>query len=197
MENINGRYRVLAKSYGGSVSQEQRLLLEKEGKIRNFLFGSASKENTSNANTKEDNITAKRKAIPNTVPTWKRKKRKIQEEQSRGEVLLESVIDLQQKEILEESVEEAERYNIDILSKSTKLKNNFNLKKKHVDEHDDDIEDQSYHCEQLKGLRLVIQAYSTCEGEAAYLLLNDIKPKLERICCCIFLELQSKMQERS
>ncbi len=195
LKSINDRSRSLAKSSGGSLPQEHRLLLEEEGKIRNFLYGPASKEypitdlDVTGERRSGSTSNPKRKVALNTIPTWKKKRRKIQEQQSRGDILLVSELDRQQKAILDEAVEEAEHYDIEILSKSTNYQDNNSYDRKKAtavkdddDDDDDDVdeeedENQLYNVEQINDLRVVIQTYSSSEGEQAYLLLNDIKPK--------------------
>ena len=191
LKSINDRSRSLAKSSGGSISQEHRLLLEEEGKIRNFLYGTAStctkggNVNDDDCKSKAGGVNSKRKVAVNTVPTWKKKRRKIQEEQSRGDVMLESVLDRQQKAILDEAVEDAEHYDVEILSKAAVFQHDVDNDGKEKkastmtrsdDQSEDDDIDQIYHAEQINDLRVIIQTYSNSEGEQAHLLLNDIKP---------------------
>ena len=166
LRHINDRSRALAKSSGGSncISEESRLLLEEEGKIRNYLYGQGKSQDV------DENMKKKRKTTLNAVPSWKRKRRKIQEERSRGNTMLASAEDRERMNVLDEAVEETEHYDVEILSKTTNLSSIND-----VEEFDEDY-DEMYDAEEINGLKVIIQTYSSSEGEQAYLLLNDIKP---------------------
>ncbi len=171
LKHVNDRARALAKMSGGSshLNDETRLLLEEEGRIRNLLFGTESKaQNVVN----ENSSAPKRKAIPNAIPEWKKKRRRIDEEKSRGAGHTED--ERRSRAMLDEAIEDTEKYEDEIQSKSNQV---------HVghDQDDDassseDEDEKLYKISALSRLRVTIQTYTSSEGEQAYLLLNDVQP---------------------
>jgi DNA excision repair protein ERCC-4 len=162
LKHANDRSRSLAKASGGSshLSEESRLLLEEEGRVRNLLFGTAS----------EDLNTLKRKNGAGNVPEWKKKRRRINEERSRGNAQFED--DRDRRAVLDEALEDVENYESTNLPKSK-------LSKKNTDEllsSSEDEEEKQFKVSELTGSRVVIQTYTSSEGEQAYMLLNDLKP---------------------
>jgi DNA excision repair protein ERCC-4 len=201
LKHVNDRARALAKSSGGAsyVPEQTRLLLEEEGKIRNYLFGPGQKNTHVKPQGTGDNSSnkSKRKAASlNAMPSWKKKRRKIQEERCRGNAMMDSIEDREQVAMLDEALQETEHYDVEIISKTTNLYNGYDNPYKtnnssnntalhhddddnnddNDDNDDDDDEFMLYRAEEINDLRVVIQTYSSAEGEQAYLLLNDIKP---------------------
>lgn len=174
LNQINNRTRSLAKSSGGNISQESRLLCEEESKIRHFLYGNDSNIDPLNKN---GDSSAKRKgnASLNVIPEWKRKRQKIQEERSRGNKMMSSSEDRKQMAVIDEAVDETEHYNIEILSKSTNVYNDNNTGDPEDMNVCDKYEDL-FEAKEVTSLRVSIQTYNNNEGEKSYLLLNDIKP---------------------
>lgn len=169
LKHVNDRSRSLAKAAGGSshLSEENRLLLEEEGRVRNLLFGTASQRKLSDANISN----SKRKNTAKLAPSgWKKKRRRINEEQSRGNAQQEE--ERQRRAVLDEAVQETEQYDAEGLSKQfdTSHANDD------TDETSEDEEDLMYKVSLLDDLRITIQTMTSCEGGEAYLLLNDIKP---------------------
>jgi DNA excision repair protein ERCC-4 len=169
LKHANDRSRSMAKTAGGSshLSQENRLLLEEEGRIRNLLFGTASQGKPLGTHISQ----SKRKKVPKIAPDWKKKRRRINEEQSRGNVQLED--ERQRRAVLDEAVEETEHYDAEILSKQY----DPSPASGDVEDHSSEDEvDRLYKVSMLDDLRVTIQTYTSSEGEETYLLLNDIKP---------------------
>lgn len=169
LKHVNDRSRSLAKTAGGTshLSEENRLLIEEEGRLRNLLFGIASRGKKEAVNSAP---ISKRKKVPNSTTTteWKKKKRRINEEQSRGNAQLED--ERKRRAVLDEAVEEADQFDAEMLSKhDNPLRTD--------DEYSSEGEDDGIHkVSMLDNLRVTIQTYTSSEGEEAYLLLNDIKP---------------------
>ena len=170
LKHVNDRSRSLAKTAGGSshLTEENRLLLEEEGRVRNKLFGTGSQGKSESAKKSD----GKRKMAPKAVSDWKKKRRRINEERSRGNAQYED--DRQRRAVLDEAVEEAEHYDAEALLKQ----NNPQREKDNgaQDDSSEDGEDRQYKVATLDKLRVTIQTYTSTEGEEAYLLLNDMKP---------------------
>jgi len=162
LKQVNDRSRLLAKNSGGSshLSDEIRLLLEEESRVRNLLFG--SERNCEGNKNNEEKCGVKRRAELNAVPGWKRMKRKILMEKNRGKTTVHSKDDRKSAAALAEVLEEAERNTAGArYSESSSL----------------DVEEgKNYIAKELDELRVVIRTYSSVEGDQAYLLLNDLRP---------------------
>jgi DNA excision repair protein ERCC-4 len=163
LKHVNDRSRSLAKASGGSshLPEENRLLLEEEGRVRNLLFGTAS----------EDLSNSKRKKAAGTIPDWKKKRRRIDQEKSRGNAQFED--DKERRAILDEALEDAEKYDSAVLP-NTKPSKNGNLDE-HISSSEDEGEEQ-FKVSELYGMQAIIQTYTSSEGEKAYMLLNDVRP---------------------
>ena len=169
LEQINDRSRAVARNAGGSsaISEESRLLLEEEGRARNFLFGAEA--------DRSEHAGAKRKQ-PTFVPDWKRKQRRIATEKSRGDRTMQAE-DIQRRAVLDEALEETEQ---DLLAGT-----GYNVKatdQRDVDSsssgdvYSDEEDELPYKVGNLDELRLVIRTYSSIEGDQTNLMLDDIKP---------------------
>jgi DNA excision repair protein ERCC-4 len=168
LKQINDHTRSLAKGSNGGINQiseESRLLLEEEGKIRNFLFGNKQNDRESN----NDEPRKRKTAMMNVIPSWKKKRRRIQEEKNRGSTLMETSEDRKQSAALDEAIEETENFEVEILS-STVFPDDDNQ------DYEMDEFEGLFHAEKIDDLRVMIHTYNNTEGEQAYLLLNDVRP---------------------
>lgn len=157
LKNVNDKSRAMAKTAGGAshLSEESRLLLEEEGRVRNLLFGSA----------KEDLNNSKRKSSSNNND-WRKKKRKVDEERSRGNAQFED--DRERRAVLDEALEDVEKY-----------EDSHVAKQKHDNDRASDEEDEideRFKLSSLDRMHVVIQTYTSIEGEEAYHLLSDMQP---------------------
>lgn len=162
LKNINERSRALAKASGGSshLPEESRLLLEEEGRIRNLLFGTESKEILNREENKK------------IVSDWKKRKRRIHEEKSRGNAQLED--DKDRRAVLDEAIKDTEHHE-DVFLKSKPLHSKpDSIADANILQLSE--EDDSCKVTEMEGLHVIIQTYTSVEGEQAYLLLNDVQP---------------------
>ena len=162
LKSVNQRSRALAKVSGGSshLPEESRLLLEEEGRVRNLLFGSARNDVINREETKK------------VVSEWKKKKRRINEEKSRGNPQLEE--DKERRAIIDEAIKETE-YHEDIFLKSKSLHTDT-ISENDTNDFDVGEENCGHKVTVLDGLCVIIQTYTSAEGEQAYQLLNDVQP---------------------
>jgi DNA excision repair protein ERCC-4 len=165
LKQINDRSRSVAKTSGGSsaLSEESRLLLEEEGRIRNLLFGTESKQ---------DQISdeKKRKSDSNHCD-WKKKRKKVNEEMTRGSKV--SIEEQERSAVLHEALKEVEHYEDDFQKTSHSIEQNT------IDVNDSDSydeEEKPYRASLLGSQRVVIQTYTSVECEESYLVLNDLRP---------------------
>jgi DNA excision repair protein ERCC-4 len=175
LQQVNDRSRSLARGAGGSshLSTETRLLLEEEGRARNYLYGPGGVLEYIPSPSPID--TRKRGEVPvlNAVPDWKRKRRRINEERTRGESNMQED-DRERKTALDEAVEETEYYDTTLLSKEST--NTFPQEDEEGDSSSDEEDERCYKVSEQNELNVMIRTYSSTEGEAAYLLLNDVRP---------------------
>lgn len=166
-----------------SISDENRLLLEEEGRIRRILFGN-----------KKRNINQQRKKQLNEIPDYIRKRRRVNQEKDRGKLVQD-----QQSSMIDEAMERTE-YELmtsttrddydddDDDVQDTKQSSNHmqGTKKKsylshndddHVDSDDNDDNDNCPIYYSDNEMRIIIQSYTSLDGEKELLFLQDIKPK--------------------
>ena len=169
LEQVNDRSRAVAKSAGGSsaISEESRLLLEEEGRARNFLFGHGA----SRLDTKR-----RQSAF---LPDWKRKKRKIASERGRGERTMQAD-DLERRAVLDEAIEETEQdlagegvdpYQVDSIRQASTGSPQCSS-----DSSSDEEDELPYKVGMLEDLRIVFRTYSSVERDGAQILLSGLKP---------------------
>jgi len=189
LKQINDRSRSLAKASGGSsaLSEESRLLLEEEGRIRNLLFGTESKQNQISDESKRKSDSEHRE--------WKKKRRKVNEEVSRGST--RSSEEQERSAVLDEALKEVEHYE-DLFERTSN-----SIEYEVIDDDDSDSydeEEKPYKASPLGSQRVVIQTYTSVECEESYLVLNDLRPthvvlydadpsfirslELYSCCCC-------------
>lgn len=169
LEQINDRSRAVARNAGGSsaISEESRLLLEEEGRARNFLFGAEA--------DRSEHAGAKRKQ-PTFVPDWKRKQRRIATEKSRGDRTMQAE-DLQRRAVLDEALQETEQDLLAGTGYNVKATNQRDIdSSSSSDDYSDEEDELPYKVGTLDELRLVIRTYSSIEGDQTNLMLDDIKP---------------------
>jgi DNA excision repair protein ERCC-4 len=165
LKQINDRSRSLAKSSGGSsaLSEESRLLLEEEGRIRNLLFGTESKQHQFSDESKRKHDSEHR--------DWKKKRRKVNEEMTRGSK--SSTEEQERSAVLHEALKEVEQYEDEF----QKTSHSTEQEPIDVDESDSyDEEEKPYKASPLGSQRVVIQTYTSVECEESYLVLNDLRP---------------------
>lgn len=174
LESINDRSRSLASKFHGKprstanndvdhgsvashleLPEEDRLLLEEEGRVRRILFGTGSKERT----------TTKRKKKLNEVPDYLRKRRRVAQEKGRGKATHQAD-DLEREAALDDAVQTTEH----------------KLEIKEFEESDDemnrsDSEEEMFRVTYPQELRVIIKSYSSIEGDESSTLLYDIKPQ--------------------
>jgi DNA excision repair protein ERCC-4 len=162
LNNVNDRSRAMAKASGGSsyLPEENRLLLEEEGRVRNLLYGTASKDTLNRDDGKK------------SVLDWKRKKRRINEEKSRGNAQLED--QKERRAILDEAIKDTEHHEEMFLS--SKVAQEHAINENDTDRMSLHEEENRYKVDEIDNTRVIIQTYTSAEGEAAYLLLNDVQP---------------------
>ena len=172
LQQVNDRSRSLARGAGGSshLSTETRLLLEEEGRARNYLYGPGGVLESSPSGLYE--AKRKREDVPvlNAVPDWKRKRRRINEERTRN--MQED--DRERKSALDEALQETEYFDTALLSKESTA--NFTEEDNEVDSSSCAEDEICYKVSEQSELSVMIRTYSSTEGEAAYLLLNDVRP---------------------
>ncbi|CAB9521783.1 DNA repair endonuclease XPF [Seminavis robusta] len=170
LEHVNDRSRSIADTKDMSaISEESRLLLEEEGRVRRMLFGrhGPSKKKAKQGATKD----GKRKKQLNEVPDYVRKRRRIATEKSRGE-LTGGADDLERRAILDEAVERTEH----------EMGESANPSKDDDDENDDGVNDKydddniMFSVSVPEELRIVVKSHASVDGDEATILLNDLRP---------------------
>mmetsp|Transcript_31104 Transcript_31104/g.41503 ORF Transcript_31104/g.41503 Transcript_31104/m.41503 type:complete len:897 (-) Transcript_31104:112-2802(-) len=180
LERYNDRSRTVTKG-AGHISEESRLLIEEEGRVRNFLFGTGRRKRNQRQAAVTNTTTngGKKRQQANAEPDWKRKKRKVAAERGRGQKTLQSD-DLKQRAILDEALEETEHdltnsdkyYRVELIGEEDGDEDEMESS----DSSSDDEDELAYKVNELDDLRIVIRTYPSVDGERASLLLRDLMP---------------------
>jgi len=169
LESANALSRAILKGEKGiaGLSEEARLLLEEEGRARNFLFGAQKNLNVSVCVSNKMNATTE--ASPTSVPSSK-KRRRISEEISRGQMMNQS--ERQQRLILDEAILESEH----ISTVDDFLCTEFDAEGELLSGSGLDVESSLPSVSKIEQLQIVFRSYSNMDEGQSYLLLNDIRP---------------------
>ena len=90
----------------GKMSEESRLLLEEESRVKNFLFG--DKKNKNRKRTEQQASLQNNTRKLNEVPDFLKKRRRIAKEKGRGRDMTATSEDREREAVLDEAVEETE-----------------------------------------------------------------------------------------
>ena len=162
LENQNERSRTITNGAEGmaGVSEERRLLIEEEGRVRRILFGNDARK-------------ARTKRKLNEIPACLKKRRRVATEKGRG-ALTHQPDDLEREAILDDAVEELEH---DLSSPDSK-KQHMSLSERLQEArmHDHDMEQAMFQVSYPAELRIELKSYSSTEGDYA-MLLQEKSPK--------------------
>jgi DNA excision repair protein ERCC-4 len=164
LELVNDRSRSIADVKDMSaISEESRLLLEEEGRVRRVLFGKSGPAKRGKAGAKDDKD--KRKKQLNELPGYTRKRRRIATEKGRGR-LTTGVDDLAREAVLDEAVEKTEH------------EMDGSVREQAADVDDDGLDDDRlmFDAAMPEELRVIIRSHASVDGEEGIILLNDLRP---------------------
>jgi DNA excision repair protein ERCC-4 len=160
LEGHNDRSRSVTRNAGGAtaISEESRLLLEEESRVRQLLFGRKGRD-TAAASHPHRTL--------NKVPGYMRKYRRVAVEMGRGTEACEAE-DLERRAVLDEALEEMEHDMAEVLP----LDDGTTL-----DRIPENNESHWFDVHEHSELRLVIKSLSSTDGNHAGILLQDLDPK--------------------
>ena len=158
LEHYNDRSRSIANSKEGvsAISEESRLLLEEEGRIRRILFGRNDKAPPQQ----------KRSAAINHVPAHLRKRRRIAAEKGRGK---QGSDDLEREGVLNDAMEDVEHEEQEVSKVAKSLGD--------VRKADHENDEQMFRVTNPDELRVVLKTYGALEGDQGLFLLQDVQPQ--------------------
>lgn len=165
LEQYNDRSRSVSDC---KISEESRLLLEEEGRVRRILFGNKryDKNKISRNNNRDANTSL------NAVPTHVRKRRRIAAEKGRGADVGASADDRERHAILDEAVEATEHD----MTEPTKL----GKTESEPDQEYDDEEEETFHTmfdvSMPQEPNIIIQSLAAIEGSISGTFLADVQP---------------------
>ena len=179
LEQCNDRSRSLADSKGGTslISEESRLLLEEEGRVRRLLFsrnnGTKASPASGESNPPTKDRQGKRKQL-NEVPEYMRKRRRIATERGRGGLTTGNTDDLERQAVLEEALEKTEHEMGASIQQGGAVEGQDVIDTASLLESDDRMmfEVRSPQAE----MRVILRSYANVDGEEAMLLLQDLRP---------------------
>jgi len=178
LEQVNDRSRSLVDSKGGtsSISEESRLLLEEEGRIRRILFGKQQGNKTSQQGkgdaTNDNKNQAKRKTL-NEVPEYMKKRRRIATERSRGGLMTGDTADKERSAVLDEALEKTEREMGASLRKGDDEDRKAEQDSTLLDSDDQMMFEVTSPQAEMK---IILKSYTSVDGDEAMLLLQDLRP---------------------
>ena len=193
-EKLRGSTMANRSVAGGAHYDETRLLLEEETRVRNLLYGEASRSHRLRASTSMTNSPSKKHpSALNALSSQKRKRRKIATERARGSKT-HDMEDLERSGILDDAMEETEvtlmdgkpsgqtlqaagrRHNrTESTADSTSdSRTNPNSTADKVGDHD---QQTSFFCvHEPEQPRIVIRSSHEMDGDRAMLVVRDLKP---------------------
>ena len=178
LEQCNDRSRSLADIKGGtsSISEESRLLLEEESRVRRLLFSrnNGAKAASGSDESSAKNSQGKRKQL-NEIPEYMRKRRRIATERGRGGLTTGNTDDLDRQAVLEEALEKTEHeMGASVTQPGGAVDGQGDNDTASLLESDDKMmfEVSSPSAE----MRVILKSYANVDGEEAMLLLQDLRP---------------------
>jgi DNA excision repair protein ERCC-4 len=169
LELVNDRSRSIADVKDMSaISEESRLLLEEEGRVRRVLFGKSGPTRKGKAGAKDDK--GKRKKQLNELPDYTRKRRRIATEKGRGR-LTTGADDLAREAVLDEAVEKTEHEMDGSVREVAADDDNDGL-----DDDDDEDDKLMFDATMPEELRVIVRSHASIDGEESIILLNDLRP---------------------
>lgn len=188
---VNGRDRTMTKRWlnyleqcndrrsvvNGKMSEESRLLLEEESRVRNILFGRSrnkkrNRKQASSRNGTKHNEKERSKRL-NELPDYLKKRRKIAAEKGRGRDMTASNEDRERQAILDEAVEKTEQ---DIKTNKQYTEEERMEELNDDDNDDDEIFNNMFQPSFIEEPRVVIKSLSNIDKTAVGLILSDLAP---------------------
>ena len=149
------------------MSEESRLLLEEESRVRRILYGNRENKTKKNGTKKRNRDYTKK---INEVPDYLRKRRRIAVEQGRGRDMTATNEDRERQAILDEAVEVTEHD----LEKFRKTAEEELLKEQ---DESDKIFSTMFEASFVEEPRIVIKSLSSIDKTAVGLVLADLDPQ--------------------
>ena len=161
LEHYNDRSRSIA---GCKISEESRLLVEEESRLRRILFGNRGLNNTAGGSERN------RQKRLNQVPDYVKKRRRIAVEQGRGEMITGNLEDRERQAVLKEALDATEHDwgdTEDYQGGSTDQK----------DDEEDILYENMFRVSFVCEPHIIIKSLSNMGGDESGLLLQDLEPK--------------------
>lgn len=185
LDHCNDRSRSLVEYKGGisSISEESRLLLEEEGRVRRVLFGknNGTKQSPPHGNAKGQGASkssvdkGKRKQL-NEVPDYMKKRRRIATERGRGGLTTGNADDLERQAVLDEALEQTEQEMTGPGKQKGDAANSDDDNGNDTRSLLDDDDRMMFEVTQPAEMRVVLKSYTNVDGDEAMQLLQDLRP---------------------
>ena len=163
LETANALSRAIIKGEKGmsGLTEEARLLLEEEGRARNYLFGGRNSVKRSSNDHLETEGSKNRKLNEDlTAAKSSKKRRKIAEEMARGQLV--DQMDVHQRLILDEAVHLSEQ---GVISSDDLTRPKSDV-----------LEEGDVEISKIETLQVVFRSYSCVDEGKPFFLLNDLRP---------------------
>ena len=176
LEDLNERSR--SKHGADDIPEEDRLLLEEEGRVRRVLFSSTDGPGNNGSGKRKESKRkgGKVKTKLNQVPQFIKKRRRVAAEKGRGKSIHQSD-DLEREATLDDAVEATEQEIQASQNVSNELENQQGRDNEELKESDGDADEAKFRITFDRELRIVLKSYSSIEGDDASLLLHDVRPR--------------------
>ncbi|KAG7367621.1 ERCC4 domain containing protein [Nitzschia inconspicua] len=160
------------------ISEESRLLLEEESRVRRILFGNLRHENNEVNKNHDMKKRADTAASLNTVPVHVRKRRRIATEKGRGANVGATAEDRERQAVLEDAIEAAEHDMMETTSRTGNPDTGMDIAPD--DQEYDDEEDEMFHTmfqvTMPQEPNIVIKSLASMDGTTAGMFLSDLRP---------------------
>jgi len=181
---VNGRDRTMTKRWynylvqyndqrsihNGKMSEESRLLLEEESRVRNILFGKKKNRKRKAQQAKNNTKSNKERTRKlNELPDYLKKRRRIAVEKGRGRDMTASNEDRERQAILEEAVEETEHD----LEKFRKTAEEELIEEQNEE---DGMYNNMFQASFIEEPRVIIKSLSSIDRTAVGMVLADLAP---------------------
>jgi DNA excision repair protein ERCC-4 len=173
LEQYNDRSRSVADC---KISEESRLLLEEEGRVRRILFGSNNRKDKIDKKKKNDESKKRSGSNLNTIPAHVKKRRRIAAEKGRGAEVGGTTDDRERQAVLDEAIVVTEHDMIGVEKAKEKDAGMDNELDRGFEDENDEIFHSLFQVSLPEEPSIIITSLASLDGANADMFLADVHP---------------------